>query len=92
MSSKFCGTIRLSGREAMYLMNAEFLPVDLMRIVNSAKGGEDNGIIISVTPEISDSFRESFTERLAEVGFDDAYEPTSEGKILEELIDIFYVE
>jgi hypothetical protein len=91
MNSETHSTVRLSGREAMYLRNATFLPDELARLVNAAKDGEDNGIVISLSPEMSERFREAFTEHLAKVGFDDGYEPTSEGKILEALIDRFYM-
>lgn len=91
MSSEKHGTVRLVGREAMYLRNAGFLPKELARIVNAAKDSEGNGIVISLSPEISERFREVFTEHLAKVGFDDAYEPTSEGKVLEALIDRFHM-
>lgn len=91
MSNEKHGTVRLSGREAMYLRNAAFLQDELARIVNAADAGEESGIVISLSKETSERFRAIFTERLASVGFDDAYEPTSEGKVLEALIDCFYM-
>lgn len=91
MNSEKHSTVHLSGREAMYLRNAAFLPDELSRIVNAAKDTEDYGIIISLSGEMCERFREVFTEHLAKVGFDDVYEPTSEGKILETLIDRFYM-
>jgi hypothetical protein len=84
-------TVHLAGPEAMYLRNAAFLPDELARVVDAAKDSECDGIKISLSRETSERFREIFTERLAKVGFDDAYEPTSEGKILEALIDLFQV-
>ena len=75
----------------MYLRNARFLPDELVRIVNAANDGEDNRVVISLSQEVSEQFREAFTERLAKVGFDEAYEPTSEGKVLEALIDRFHM-
>ena len=73
----------------MYLRNATFLPDELTRIVNATEGGEDNEVVISLSREMSERFREVFTEHLARVGFDYAYEPTNEGKLLEALIDRF---
>jgi hypothetical protein len=90
MSSESHCSVHLAGREATYLRNAGFLPNELARIVNAAKDSGD-GIVIALSPEISERFREVFTEHLAKVGFDDAYEPTSEGKVLEALIDRFYM-
>jgi len=91
MSNEKHGSVRLAGREAMYLRNATFLPDELARIVNAAKDGEGNGVVISLSQEMSERFREVFTEHLAKVGFDEAYEPTSEGKVLEALIDRFHM-
>jgi hypothetical protein len=73
----------------MYLRNAAFLPDELARIVHVAAAREDNEIVISLSRETSEQFRTVFTEHLAKVGFDDAYDPTSEGKVLESLIDLF---
>lgn len=91
MSSEKRNVVHLSGREAMYLKNAAFLPDELARVVDTAKDTEDNGVAILLSPEISGRLREVLTERLAKVGFDEAYRPTSEGKVLEALIDRFHV-
>jgi len=40
----------------MYLRNSAFLPDELVRIVNAAKDGEDSGILISLSPEMSERF------------------------------------
>lgn len=73
----------------MYLKNSAALPEDLAQIVNAAAARDKNEIVISLSREIAERFRAVFTEHLAKVGFDDVYEPTSEGKILESLIDRF---
>ncbi len=75
----------------MYLRNAAFLPDELARIVRDAKDGEGSGMSIPLSSETSERFREVLTDHLAKVGFDDAYEPTNEGKVLEALIDRFYM-
>ncbi len=38
----------------------------------------------------AEEFREAFTEQLAKVGFDESYEPTAGGNLLEDLIDRFH--
>jgi len=44
---------------------------------------------LEVSAATAEEFCEAFTEQLAKVGFDEAYEPTAEGKLLENLIDRF---
>jgi hypothetical protein len=75
----------------MYLKNMAFLPDDLARTVNSAAATDEKGKTISLSREASEQFRAVFTEHLAKVGFNEKYEPTSEGKVLEALIDRFYM-
>lgn len=38
---------------------------------------------------MAEEFRNIFTERLAKIGFDENYELTTEGRMLEDLIDKF---
>lgn len=91
MNSRDSGAVRLSARELLYLRNAAFLPNDLMEVIAMATSA-DNGdeLTVSVSPEVAERFRDIFTERLARVGFDEEYRPTSEGELLEALIDHFY--
>lgn len=91
MNSERHGTVRLSGREAMCLKSTTVLPDELRRIVNAAAPGRDNVIVISLSWETAELFREAFTDYLARVGFDDDYKATSEGQLLEDLIDSFYL-
>lgn len=51
-----------------------------------------HGITLEVDSDLAERFRSAFTERLAQVGFDPAYELTGEGAVLEELIDVFFSE
>lgn len=85
------GTVRLSGQEVMYLQNSLSLPDDLARFIESGHVSVEKGMTLSPSREIAERFREIFTERLAKVGFDKNYEPTAEGRILEGLIDRFYI-
>lgn len=85
-------TIRLSKLDVAYLANAHFLPDDLTRIVGGAKSGGGDSRLLELDRAIAERFRDEFTARLAKVGFDPDYEPTREGKLLEELIDRFGAE
>lgn len=49
-------------------------------------------VIIEIDEMIADEIRDWASEKLQKVGFDINYNLVDEGKILEELIDLFYVE
>jgi NitT/TauT family transport system substrate-binding protein len=82
--------IQLSPRQVMYLKNARFLPQSLLEMVQSAAAAINERHQLTVSLNVAEQFRSAFTDRLAKVGFDASHEPTSEGKVLEELIDQFY--
>jgi hypothetical protein len=48
-------------------------------------------IAIRLTPEEAEKLRDFLTTQLAMVGFDEDYNPTPTGKIIERLIDEFFV-
>ena len=83
--------VNLSQVEAMYLRNVTYLPDVLAQVIESGGAIEANRIVVLITGATSELFRTVFTERLAKIGFDSSYELTSEGKMLEALIDRFYV-
>jgi hypothetical protein len=81
--------VTLSGREYTYLKNTSFLPSELARLIHGASSADGQRWSVDVSRETAEEFRSVFTLRLATVGFDEHYEPTSEGKLLEQLIDRF---
>jgi len=83
-------TVRLSSQELLYLKNTAFLGQDLLEVIDSAER-QRRGYLIHVSRDIAEQFRSAFTERLARRGFDSAYDLTREGKVLEELIDKFFI-
>ena len=82
-------TIKLSKMEVAYLANTRFLPEDLAQIVGMAETTEGEARVLKLDRGIAERFRDEFTTRLAKVGFGADYEPTREGKLLEDLIDRF---
>lgn len=82
--------IRLSARELMYLKNVGYLPASLLRLIEAARPISDDNHALSIPQNIAEQFRSAFTDRLARAGFNADYEPTSEGRMLEDLIDRFY--
>lgn len=85
-------TIRLSKLDLTYLANAQFLTDDLSLVVSGASAAEDDARLLEIDRATAERFRDEFTARLAKVGFGTDYEPTREGKLLEDLIDRFGVE
>lgn len=53
---------------------------------------ENQIVFVKVDEQVADEIRDWASEELQKKGFDENYELTSEGEILEELIDAFYVE
>lgn len=48
-------------------------------------------VTIQITEDDADEFNEWLNEKLQKVGFDKNYKLTKEGKLIESLIDIFYI-
>jgi hypothetical protein len=90
MSANFV-TIRLPRREIHYLTNAKFLGPLQIEAVRAAESSRDGGAIMRLSRDSAEEFRETFTNELAKVGFDENYDLTAEGLILEGLIDFFHV-
>ena len=83
--------ILLSKVELMYLANTKFLSADLVNIVDYAQSVGEEGRLLNLDHVTAERFRDEFTLRLAKIGFGSDYEPTREGKLLEDLIDRFDV-
>lgn len=84
--------ITLYTQEIEYLCNAEFLDRKYLEIFHEARVINDVFSEILISRELSEEFRDIFTNQLAKVGFDENYEVTTEGQMLETLIDKFFIE
>lgn len=62
-----------------------------MNIFREAKVADEAYYQILISQELSEEFRDIFTRRLAKVGFNENYDLTTEGQILENLIDHFFI-
>lgn len=83
--------VNLFPDEIEYFRKANFLAPHLVAALEAAECEGDTRFVLKISRDRAEEFRSAMTERLAKVGFDDNYEPTSEGSLLEELIDRFYV-
>lgn len=90
MSASFV-TIRLPRREIRYLINAKFLAPLQVEAIRAAESSNDGSAVLTLSRNSAEEFREAFTNELAKVGFDENYDLTAEGRILEDLIDFFHV-
>lgn len=83
--------IELNRNEYYYLCQASFLEDQYRKLLfPSQQQGDMYTLIIS--EEQADEIRDLCGERLQIAGFDEKYELTQEGKILESLVDKFFVE
>lgn len=82
--------VDLARREVDYLKTAGFLPLVLLECLQGVRWQSEAVGTLEVSAASAEEFREAFTEQLAKVGFDEAYEPTAEGGLLEDLIDRFH--
>lgn len=85
-------TIKLSQQEIEYLGSANFLKPHQIGILKAAKLSGHTGITLKLSRDSAEELREAFTDELAKKGFDENYDLTPEGRILEDLIDRFYIE
>jgi hypothetical protein len=73
---------RLRRLDSDYLLRVLSLPEELRVRLQEFRGGRGD-----LSPSDCDELRELVGDRFAEVGFDANYDPTPEGRRLEELID-----
>ena len=83
-------SIRVSAAQREYLLGAAFLPVPLRQVIADGPALTSGATTVEIDHDLAERFRALFTERLAQVGFDAAYELTGEGVVLEELLDVFF--
>lgn len=86
--SKF--TVKLSKSEFDYLRHASFLEPEFKKSLEEARKQRGGSFLLDLSRDIAESFRDRFTLELARVGFDENYELTDIGEVLEDLIDRFF--
>jgi hypothetical protein len=80
--------IKLNKNQFVYL-NDRFSEQEALRLKEARN--ETQFIILEIDEETADKIRDWASDELQRKGFDKNYELTSEGKMLEELIDLFYL-
>jgi hypothetical protein len=82
--------IELSKLEYSYLCYSSFLE-DNYRILLFSSQQQDDKYTLKISEEQADELRDLCGEQLQVAGFDENYELTAEGRILESLVDKFFV-
>jgi hypothetical protein len=74
--------IRFTDAELGLLSRLHLWSVDTSQVIRDAKGAR-----IELSEREADDLRERVVDQLTVSGFDQDYEPTADGRILEDLID-----
>ncbi len=82
--------IKITQSQKEYIVNNLLESKKLLSIFDNSSRGNDV-YYIDITEDEADKIRDLCCDKLDEVGFDEKYELTDEGRILEELIDVFYI-
>jgi hypothetical protein len=84
-------TVRLSAEEAEYLSKLASEDDSFAALLRGHPDVRLNGRVVTLPRGLAETLRGYFTQRLATVGFDVNYNPNKEGRLLEKLIDTFFV-
>jgi hypothetical protein len=82
---------RLSAKEFKYLKELASRDKSVANLLGLQEGTDERRVTIRLSRAEAEQLRESLTTQLAAVGFDENYLPNEQGRILEELIDRFYL-
>lgn len=82
--------IEMNESEYNYLCQAPFLENKYLELLFSSRR-DDDMYSLKISEDQADEIRDLCTEQLQIAGFNEKYELTPEGKILESLIDKFFV-
>ena len=83
--------IILSSEEYDFLIRKDFLQLKFKNYIINAKKNSDANYLVEIDEKSALELREECGDQLVKHGFDENYNPTNEGCILENLIDKFYV-
>ncbi len=82
--------VRLDKEEYTYLQEKDFFSQVILKNINTEKKS-DNVFIVILPEDAADELRDLLGEQLQIYGFDENYEVTKEGMMLENLIDKFFI-
>jgi hypothetical protein len=83
--------VKLSDDEATYLSTASFLTADFRDKLKHARRPVPSCVAVELSPDEADSIRDALGEELQRAGFDEGYNVNAIGRLIERLIDEFYL-
>ena len=83
--------IKLNSDEFFHIISSCFLPNELIEMINESYEKSGNNYLLSISEDSADQLRDLFSDQLQVAGFDENYNLTKEGKIIENLIDKFFI-
>jgi hypothetical protein len=84
--------VKLNKNQFDYLSYSLSEEQEKLRLKLKEVSKEYQFVVLEIDEATADEIRDWASDELQRKGFDINYELTSEGKILEELIDLFYIE
>jgi hypothetical protein len=85
--------VRLSKTDVTYLLQSRVLPGALAQSLEALRAtADEQQVALPVSREVAERVRASLTELAARVGFDGQYAQTDEGRLIEALIDRFFID
>lgn len=84
-------TVTLNKLEYDYLVNLNFLNKKIMGKLNCLRRKNESQCSLELPNEMIEEMRSELEDRLQDIGFDKDYNLTAEGKILENLVDKFFI-
>lgn len=84
-------TFHLSAKEAEYLSKLMSEDSSFRKLLPGHSDFPIDRKTLAVNHDEAQLLRDYFTDRLARVGFDENYEPTEEGAMLERLTDMLFL-
>ena len=85
-------TIKLNKNQFDYLINSLSEEKETLRLKMREVSKENQSFLIEIDENGADRIRDWASAELQKTGFDINYKLTKNGKILEEIIDLFYIE
>jgi len=82
--------INLSREEFNYLCSKQLMPDNWLRQLHGNSCAWGNSYIFNISEDEAETIRDICIEKLQQSGFDEDYNLTEEGHIIENLIDKFF--
>lgn len=83
--------ITLNKAEYEYLIHAKYLDSKIINMLSNVNIENNFKYTLDFPSELIEEMRLIFEDRLQDVGFNEKYDLTDEGKIIENLIDKFFI-